>query len=105
MAAAAPAGLMFTWESFEEYVLPRLDFRGRSILLVVYLGSRMLPGIAVIVPLYLTVRTLGLIDHLGALVITYLTFTLPFTIWLLKSYFQAIPRSTEEAAFIDGCSW
>jgi multiple sugar transport system permease protein len=37
--------------------------------------------------------------------VTYLTFTLPFTIWLLKSYFQAIPRTLEEAALIDGCTW
>jgi len=65
----------------------------------------MLPGIALIVPLYLTIRTYGLLDHLSALVITYLTFTLPFTIWLLKSYFQAIPRALEEAALIDGCNW
>ncbi len=105
IAATGTAALNVILGTLAGYSLARLDFRGRSILLVVYLGSRMLPGIAVIVPLYLTVRTLGLIDHLGALVITYLTFTLPFTIWLLKSYFQAIPRSIEEAAFIDGCSW
>jgi multiple sugar transport system permease protein len=65
----------------------------------------MLPGIALIVPLYLTIRTYGLLDHLAALIITYLTFTLPFTIWLLKNYFQAIPRSLEEAALVDGCNW
>jgi len=105
IAATGTAALNVILGTLAGYSLARLDFRGRSILLVVYLGSRMLPGIAVIVPLYLTVRTLGLIDHLGALVITYLTFTLPFTIWLLKSYFQAIPRSIEEAAVIDGCSW
>jgi multiple sugar transport system permease protein len=105
IAASGTAALNVILGTLAGYSLARLDFRGRSSLLVVYLGSRMLPGIAVIVPLYLTIRTLGLIDHLGALVVTYLTFTLPFTIWLLKSYFQAIPRSIEEAAFIDGCSW
>jgi multiple sugar transport system permease protein len=65
----------------------------------------MLPGIALIVPLYLTLKNLGLLDHLCALIVTYVTFTLPFTIWLLKNYFQTIPRSLEEAAFMDGCSW
>src|SRR5690242_17955791 len=65
----------------------------------------MLPGIALIVPLYLTLKNLGLLDHLSALVVTYVSFTLPFTIWLLKNYFQTIPRSLEEAAFMDGASW
>jgi multiple sugar transport system permease protein len=87
------------------YSLARLRFRGQGALLGVYLGSRMVPGIALIVPLYLTLKNLGLLDHLSALVITYVTFTLPFTIWLLKNYFQTIPRSLEEAAFMDGCSW
>jgi multiple sugar transport system permease protein len=87
------------------YSLARFRFRGRGALLGIYLGSRMLPGIALIVPLYLTIKTYGLLDHLSALVGTYVTFTLPFTIWLLRNYFQAIPRSLEEAALIDGCTW
>jgi multiple sugar transport system permease protein len=72
---------------------------------MLYVGSRMVPGIALIVPLYLTIKTYGLLDNLGALIITYLTFTLPFTIWLLKSYFESIPRELEEAALVDGCTW
>ena len=87
------------------YSLARLRFRGQNALLGLYLGSRMVPGIALIVPLYLTLKNLGMLDHLSALVTTYVTFTLPFTIWLLKNYFQTIPRSLEEAAFMDGCSW
>jgi len=87
------------------YSLARLRFRGQGALLGVYLGSRMVPGIALIVPLYLTLKNLGMLDHLSALITTYVTFTLPFTIWLLKNYFQTIPRSLEEAAFMDGCSW
>jgi multiple sugar transport system permease protein len=87
------------------YSFARLRFRGRATLLLVYLGSRMVPGIALVVPLYLVIKTLGLLDSLSALVVTYLTFTLPFTIWLLKSYFQGIPRELEEAALVDGCGW
>lgn len=90
---------------FAGYSLARFKFRGREGLLAIYLGSRMLPGIALIVPLYLTVKTYGLLDTLPALILTYVTFTLPFTIWLLKNYFQTIPRSLEEAALIDGCTW
>jgi len=87
------------------YSFARLQFPARTSMLMLYLATRMVPGIALIVPLYLTIRSYGLLDNLLALMVTYLTFTLPFTIWLLKSYFQAIPRALEEAALIDGCTW
>jgi multiple sugar transport system permease protein len=105
VAASGTAALNVIFGALAGYSLARITFRGRGTLLALYLGSRMLPGIALIVPLYLTVRTYGLLDHIAALIITYLTFTLPFTIWLLKNYFQAIPRSLEEAALVDGCNW
>jgi len=82
IAAAGTAILNLILGTLAAYSLARLRFRGRVGLLFLYLGSRMVPGI-----------------------ITYLTFTLPFTIWLLKSYFQGIPPSLEEAALIDGCTW
>jgi multiple sugar transport system permease protein len=105
LAAAGTAALNLALGILAGYSFARLRFRGRSALLLLYLGSRMVPGIALIVPLYLVIKTLGLLDSLLALVLTYLTFTLPFTIWLLKSYFQGIPRELEEAALVDGCSW
>jgi multiple sugar transport system permease protein len=105
IAAGSTAALNVVVGALAGYGLARIAFRGRGTLLALYLGSRMLPGIALIVPLYLTVRAYGLLDHLSALVVTYLSFTLPFTIWLLKNYFQAIPRSLEEAALVDGCNW
>src|SRR5262249_12586685 len=105
LAAGGTAVLNLILGTLAGYSLARVTFRGRGALLALYLASRLLPGIALIVPLYLTIRTHGLLDHLSALVLTYLTFTLPFTIWLLKNYFQGIPRSLEEAALIDGCNW
>jgi multiple sugar transport system permease protein len=105
LAAGGTAVLNVILGTLAGYSLARIAFRGRGALLVIYLGSRMLPGITLIVPLYLTIRAYGLLDHLSALIVTYLTFTLPFTIWLLKNYFQGIPRSLEEAALIDGCNW
>jgi multiple sugar transport system permease protein len=105
IAAGGTAVLNVIFGALAGYSLARITFRGRGVLLAVYLGSRVLPGIALIVPLYLTIRAYGLLDHLSALIITYLTFTLPFTIWLLKNYFQAIPRSLEEAGLVDGCNW
>jgi multiple sugar transport system permease protein len=105
IAASGTAALNLVLGTLAGYSLARFKFRGHGALLGLYLGSRVLPGIALIVPLYLTIKTLGLLDHLGALIVTYVSFTLPFTIWLLKNYFQTIPRSLEEAAFMDGCSW
>jgi multiple sugar transport system permease protein len=105
IAATGTAVLNLVLGTLAGYGLARFRFRGRGSLLGLYLGSRMLPGIALIVPLYLTIKNFGLLDHLSALIVTYVSFTLPFTIWLLKNYFQTIPRSLEEAAFMDGASW
>jgi multiple sugar transport system permease protein len=104
-AATATALLNVVLGTLAGYSFARLRFPGRTTLMFLYLGSRMVPGIALIVPLYLVIQRLGLLDNLLALVITYLTFTLPFTIWLLKSYVQGIPRELEEAALVDGCTW
>ena len=105
IAATGTAVLNLLLGTLAGYSLARFRFHGRGSLLGLYLGSRMLPGIALIVPLYLTIKNFGLLDHLSALIVTYVSFTLPFTIWLLKNYFQTIPRSLEEAAYMDGCSW
>jgi multiple sugar transport system permease protein len=105
VAATGTAALNLALGILAGYSFARLRFPGRAALLLVYLGSRMVPGIALIVPLYLVIKNVGLLDNLLALVVTYLTFTLPFTIWLLKSYFQGIPRELEEAALVDGCTW
>lgn len=105
IAALGTAALNLVLGTFAGYGLARFNFRGRGSLLGLYLASRVLPGIALIVPLYLTIKNFGLLDHLSALIVTYVSFTLPFTIWLLRNYLQTIPRSLEEAALIDGCTW
>jgi multiple sugar transport system permease protein len=105
IAATGTALLNIVLGTLAGYSFARLPFPGRTTLLMLYLGSRMVPGIALIVPLYLVIKTYNLLDNLVALMLTYLTFTLPFTVWMLKSYFQGIPRSLEDAALIDGCNW
>jgi multiple sugar transport system permease protein len=105
LAATGTAALNLVLGVLAGYSFARLRFPGRTGVLFLYLGSRMVPGIALIVPLYLVIQRAGLLDTLLALVVTYLTFTLPFTIWLLKSYFQGIPRELEEAALVDGCGF
>lgn len=90
--------------SLAAYAFARLKMPGRNGLFVVILATQMLPGIALLVPLYITMRNLGLIYTYHGLVITYLAFVLPYVVWLLRAFFVTIPIEIEEAARIDGCS-
>ncbi len=91
--------------TFAAYSFARLNFRGGRLLLMAYLASRMVPGIAIIIPFYILMRKLQLLDTYLALILSYSTFTLPFTIWMLKDYFRTIPRDLEDAARVDRCGW
>lgn len=86
------------------YALGRFRFRGRSPVLYAVLAMTMFPQIAVLGALYDMVNRLGLYNNLLALVLTYLIFTLPFTVWVLTNFFKAMPRDLEEAAYVDGAS-
>ena len=85
------------------YAIAVIDFRGRRATLYTVLATRVVPDVALIVPLFLVIRNLSLINTLGALVVTYLAITVPFTIFILISYFEGIPRDLYRAARIDGC--
>jgi multiple sugar transport system permease protein len=91
--------------SFVGYAFARLNFRGSSTLLLVYLGTRMVPALAIMVSLYLIFQTLGLLDTLLVLILSYLTFTVPYSVWIMASYFRTIPRDLEDAARVDRCNW
>jgi len=91
--------------TFAAYSFSRIQFRGSQVLLIVYLLTRMVPGIAIIIPFYLLMRSLDLLDTYGALILSYTTFALPITIWILKDYFRTVPRELEDAARVDRCGW
>lgn len=85
------------------YALSRWRFRsGRPIALWI-LASRMAPPVAYTIPFFLAYRHAGLIDTLGGLIIIYLTFNLAFVVWMMRNFFDGVPRALEEAAWIDGC--
>jgi len=86
------------------YAYSRYRFPGSNAGYLFLLASRVVPGIAIIVPFFAGFRVIGLIDTPWALIISYNLFTLPFSIWLLKSYFDRMPREIEEAAYVDGAS-
>jgi multiple sugar transport system permease protein len=91
--------------SLSAYPFARLRFRGRTTLLVFFLLTRMVPALALILPVYLVLRRIGALNQVWGLVLIYLTFTLPYTVWILKNYFQTIPRDLEDAARVDRCNW
>jgi multiple sugar transport system permease protein len=87
------------------YTFTRLKFRGREPAYMFVLASRLLPSVAVAIPVYIVVQKLSLLDRYPALILVHAAFTLPFTIWYLSSYIKNIPYEYEEAALSEGCSW
>ncbi|MDX3132807.1 carbohydrate ABC transporter permease [Streptomyces europaeiscabiei] len=84
--------------------ISRFAFRGRKVVIVGILAVQMVPLVAMIIPVFLLLNDLGQYDRLTGLIITYLTFILPFTVWTLRGFIVNIPRELEEAAMVDGCS-
>lgn len=86
------------------FALARIRFRGRQTILFTILCVSMFPQVAVLSGMFELVRFLGLYDSLGSLVLSYTTFSLPFTIWVLTTFMKNIPIELEEAAIVDGAS-
>lgn len=90
--------------SLAGYAFARLNFPGSRRTPSVLLASQMVPAFALLVPYYIVLRQLGLTNSLPGVIIAETSITLPFTIWLLRAYFQGIPVALERAARVDGCS-
>ena len=86
------------------FALGRLKFHGRSFVMYLMLSMTIFPQIAILGALYTTISKFNLYDTLGALIFSYLIFTLPFTIWVLTSFMRALPGDLEEAAYVDGAT-
>ncbi|MFZ4288603.1 carbohydrate ABC transporter permease [Variovorax sp. HJSM1_2] len=86
------------------YAFSRFRFPGRRVLMLQFLLVNMFPIVLLIIPLFIIMKNLGLLDtHLG-LILAHSTFSIPFATWMMISYFDAIPRSLDEAAMVDGCT-
>lgn len=86
------------------YALARLRFGGKNVILAAVLAVSMFPGIAIVSPLYLFFAQLELINTKLALIMPYVTFTLPLCVWLLTAFFRDLPPDLEEAALVDGAT-
>lgn len=86
------------------YAFARFRFRGRHLLLLFTLLPRLVPGVGVMLPLYLLAAKLGVLDNRLTLIVVYSGMLLPLSVWLLVGFFQQVPREIEESASVDGAS-
>ncbi|HEV8686504.1 MAG TPA: carbohydrate ABC transporter permease, partial [Gaiellaceae bacterium] len=84
--------------------IARFSFYGRRAFIAVIIGVQMIPTAALIIPIYILFARANQVDRLSGVIIAYLTFVLPFTVWTLRGFVMGIPRELEEAAMVDGCT-
>lgn len=85
------------------YALGRINFRGKGLLLITVLAVSMFPQVAVLAGMFEMIRAIGLYNKAIGLVVPYMIFTLPFTVWVLTTFMKQLPKELEEAAIMDGC--
>jgi len=85
------------------YAFARLRFRAKRALLIVILASQMFPPVIIVITLYMLYRDLHLLDTFLGLVLAFTSFSLPFSVWMMRGFCETVPEEIEEAAFVDGC--
>ncbi|MGL4649399.1 MAG: carbohydrate ABC transporter permease [Caldilineaceae bacterium] len=86
------------------YVLSRMEFRGRAVLTTIFIAGMGIPVMLLLIPLFVIVTSLGIVNTLPGLILIYVTVAIPFTVYILTGFFASLPKELEEAAVIDGCS-
>lgn len=87
------------------YAITRFDFPGKRLFLIGALASYVFPAILLFLPVYLILTSLGLTNTLLGIIVAHIVVSFPFAVWMLRSYFMAIPRELDEAAWVDGASY
>ncbi len=90
--------------SLAAYALVRIPFRFNQAIQIGILGTKMIPEVSLVLPLFIIASSLALINKPSVLIIAYLSFALPFAIWMMAAFFQTVPIELEEAARLDGCT-
>jgi multiple sugar transport system permease protein len=102
--AASTIALVLLIGAHAGYAAARFHFRGKNAVLFVLLATVMVPGVVTLIPLYLIAVRLGLHDTFIGLVLVFSAWQTPTVVWLLRAFFENIPRELDEVALIDGCS-
>ena len=102
--ASAVTVICITIGSLAAYAIVRIPFKFNRFIQVGILTTRMIPEVSLILPLFIIASSLQLINKPIVLVITYMSFALPYAIWMMAAFFQTVPVELEEAARLDGCS-
>ena len=102
---AATTAICLSIGTLAAYGVTRFEFPGKRVFLIGALLSYVFPAIVLFVPIYMIINSLGLIDTLAGVVIAHTILTFPFALWMLRSFFIAIPREIDEAAWVDGASY
>jgi len=89
---------------FAAVALAKYRFTGRKLFILLMIGIQMLPGVGLIIPLYVVLARYHQVNTLTGVIVTYLTFALPFSVWTLRGFVLGIPKDLEEAAMVDGSS-
>lgn len=93
-----------TASTLAAYAFSRFRFRGRKLLMIIFLMNNMFPAVLLMIPLYSIMRQISLLYTPWALVLSYTTFTIPFSVWLMNGFLNDLPISMEEAAMVDGAN-
>jgi multiple sugar transport system permease protein len=104
IVSVGSTALSVTVSALGGYAFARYDFKGKNLLMSTILALFMIPVVINIIPLYIMLANVGLLNSLVALVLTFQILIIPLNIFLLKNYFESLPKELEEAALIDGCS-
>ncbi|MCK9986653.1 MAG: trehalose/maltose transport system permease protein [Azoarcus sp.] len=104
LVATITVGICLLVSITAAFALARVRFRGRKYILFTILCVSMFPQVAVLSGMFELVRFLGLYDSIGSLILSYTTFSLPFTVWVLTTFMRSLPVELEEAAIVDGAS-
>ena len=86
------------------YAFSRFRFKGRGAMMFAFLLVQMFPGIIILVPYFMVMKSLGLLNSALGLILAYSVTALPLCVWMLKGFFDTVPKELEEAALLDGCS-
>ncbi len=104
IVASLTTVLSLVVSTLASYAFSRYRFAGRKVLMSLFLCNNMFPTVLLLIPLYSIMRNLNLLYTPWSLILSYTTFTIPFSVWLLNGFLNDLPMALEEAALIDGCT-